>query len=493
MFFLTIDFPSTVSPAMFSSLMWFVPTAAVAVLASSLIGAHVQDQAQLLGVENTSVELRRALSLAEQGRRGDAVNLLEEQAEGGDPHAFFVLGMMALEEDNLKLAEKQYRQAIALGQIRANTHLAQLLLRRGGEDGRREGLERLKIGMANNDGEAFRVMASAIEAGEFGLEKDPARAAILYREGARRGSVEGLCRIAEMLNEGLLTGRKQERQALEIYREAADAGSVRANIYLQGVHLDPSKGPVDRELAWRYGERAVQSGDPDGFFWQGVFWERYGRGEEGPDRLRAKRLFEQASEKGHAEATFRLAQYEKEGVVTPKDLSEARRLFELAATQGNVHALVAWAGMLAKGLGGDQNAPRAFRRLLEVAKQGDPLAMNEVGFWVHEGRGVAEKDPVAAARWFEEASAEGLPAAHTNLGDLHAVGSGVEQDWAKALEHYERAAEGNDILGRLRWAEMTWKGRGREADSEEALAILNPLLLQGVKEARDLAELIRGG
>jgi len=62
----------------------------------------------------------------------------------------------------------------------------------------------------------------------------------------------------------------------------------------------------------------------------------------------------------------------------------------------------------------------------------------------YAGGEAVTKDPLQAAKWYEEAAERGSAAAQTSLGLAYMVGDGVEQDKAKAVTWYKKAARQND-------------------------------------------------
>ena len=57
----------------------------------------------------------------------------------------------------------------------------------------------------------------------------------------------------------------------------------------------------------------------------------------------------------------------------------------------------------------------------------------------HYGYGV-EQDYARAMEWYEKAATSGNPSAMNNIGYMYEYGQGVEQDYAKAKEWYDKSA-----------------------------------------------------
>jgi TPR repeat protein len=101
--------------------------------------------------------------------------------------------------------------------------------------------------------------------------------------------------------------------------------------------------------------------------------------------------------------------------------------------------------------------------------------MINLGLLYANGQGVAQ-DYAKAREWYEKAADKGATSAMINLGLLYANGQGVAQDYAKAREWYEKAADKGDTsaearLEQLPISEAAQAGRYAEAlQLQEALA-----------------------
>ncbi len=85
-----------------------------------------------------------------------------------------------------------------------------------------------------------------------------------------------------------------------------------------------------------------------------------------------------------------------------------------------------------------------------------------------EGDGV-EQDYAKALEWYEKAEEAGDIRAMTNLGWLYEYGNGVEQDYAKALDWYRKAAEAGDARAMTSLGRLYEYGNGVEQDYAKAL------------------------
>jgi TPR repeat protein len=102
--------------------------------------------------------------------------------------------------------------------------------------------------------------------------------------------------------------------------------------------------------------------------------------------------------------------------------------------------------------------------------------MTNLGVLYQNGWGVAQ-DYAKAREWYEKAADKGNTIAMVNLGMLYRNGWGVAQDYAKAREWYEKAAnkgeaEAKAKLEQLPIGEAVGAGRYAEAlQLQEALAV----------------------
>jgi TPR repeat protein len=80
-----------------------------------------------------------------------------------------------------------------------------------------------------------------------------------------------------------------------------------------------------------------------------------------------------------------------------------------------------------------------FAKIQIAAEQGNAQAQHNLGVMYADGQGV-KQDYAAAVQWFEKAAKQGIAQAQTNLGVLYETGQGVKQDYAAARRWYEQAA-----------------------------------------------------
>ena len=123
-----------------------------------------------------------------------------------------------------------------------------------------------------------------------------------------------------------------------------------------------------------------------------------------------------------------------------QDYAKAREWFEKAAGKGERegHDVTSAGFMQRSGRGaGLRQGARVVR---EGRRQGRRERHADLGVLYDNGLGVAQ-DYAKAREWYEKAADKDDAYAMRNLGLLYANGQGVAQDYAKAREWYEKAAD----------------------------------------------------
>lgn len=80
------------------------------------------------------------------------------------------------------------------------------------------------------------------------------------------------------------------------------------------------------------------------------------------------------------------------------------------------------------------------------AEQGDAIAQYNMGTLYYSGKGV-EQDYTKARQWYEKAANQGLADAQVKLGLMYHLGYGVSQNMAAAVEWYGKACDNGLQLG----------------------------------------------
>ena len=102
-----------------------------------------------------------------------------------------------------------------------------------------------------------------------------------------------------------------------------------------------------------------------------------------------------------------------------------------------------------------------------ATNEGNAEAMFNLGLLYANGQGVTQ-DYVRAREWYEKAAEKGFPSAMGNLGVLYHNDQGVAQDYAKAREWYEKAAANGNATAMLNLGQLYEEGWGVAQDYGKA-------------------------
>jgi TPR repeat protein len=138
-----------------------------------------------------------------------------------------------------------------------------------------------------------------------------------------------------------------------------------------------------------------------------------------------------------------------------------------------------------------QEAPPALRAVIVRARRGETQAQVELAQSFLKGQGIG-LDPVAAARWSDEAAAQGDPTAQFILGTLYA--EGIKPNARLAFDWFSAAASRGNVKAMHNLAIAYLNGTGVTQDSQAAAAWFEKAAAAGYRDsAFDLAVLYERG
>ena len=127
---------------------------------------------------------------------------------------------------------------------------------------------------------------------------------------------------------------------------------------------------------------------------------------------------------------------------------------------------------------------KAYAEWIEPAKAGEAPAEHGIGMLYDMGEGVPDKNPKAAAEWYQKAADQNYAPAINNLARLYADGRGVKADPAKAIELWSRAAESGNVTARFNLGVQYANGSGVKKDPAKAAEYLRQAAEGGLAEAQ---------
>jgi len=163
-----------------------------------------------------------------------------------------------------------------------------------------------------------------------------------------------------------------------------------------------------------------------------------------------------------------------------KDSDAALELLAKAASEKDNQAMFELAQYYLE-LGGPEKVDddKAWDWLNKAADAGNPNALASLGSVLFDGKTFGarkiEADPARAVATFSKLADQGVPAGLRTMGELHASGlAGVEKDFAKSLDFFTRAAQGNDASAQVVLAGFYDQGVDVTPDDDKVEVTPNP-------------------
>ena len=171
------------------------------------------------------------------------------------------------------------------------------------------------------------------------------------------------------------------------------------------------------------------------------------------------------------------------------------------ANRGSAKAQNKLGWMFFSGRGVEQDYAKAVECYSEAAEQGKATSQYNLGNMYYKGRGV-ELNYTKAFKWFKKAAAhidqvvrlnmregpiydrpEFAPAQY-NLGVMYAKDQGVRQNYKKAINYYQKAAERGHAEAQYTLGWMYYNGLGVEIDYTEAINCFRKAAYKGYIDAQ---------
>jgi TPR repeat protein len=313
----------------------------------------------------------------------------------------------------------------------------------------------LKAAEAGNAEAAF-YLGVMYENGQGGLAKDDAQALNWYRTAADRGNASG------MRNLGFMYARaKDDAQAVAWWRKAAEAGDAAGMMLLGALYAAGGGGLAkDDAQAVSWWRKAADGGNAASMASLGAMYEN-GRGGLAKDDAQAVSWYRKAADGGNAASMASLgAMYENGRGGLAKDDAQAVSWYRKAADAGDAYALEALKRLAqspptpavpslagARGSNGQNSSPA-------VGTSAEETLISAKKYYALQQYSEALPLLLKAA---EAANAE----AAVYLGVMYANGQGgLAKDDTQALNWYRKAADGGNANGMGNLGRMYQNGRG---------------------------------
>lgn len=325
---------------------------------------------------------------------------------------------------------------------------------------------------------------------DWTFEGSYAAAERLIKEGIKHefGPLIRLLASQKMWGRGMPVN---EREAVELFRRAADRGDVEA-MNLVGWSYETGHGvSVNNEEAFRWYQRSADRGYAEAFLHLG--W-MYGNGIfVAKNDEKATRLYQQAAELGETTAMSNVGWAHKTGSGISKDAGKALYWFQQCANAYNPRCMADLGTFYALGDGVAKDDAKAVTWFREAAKAENPLAMNWLGAMYEKGRSIP-KDLSQAFYWYKKSAERGHANGMLDLSRMYDAGLGVSMDKVEAVRWNRMAAEqghppamqrlggryySGDGVPKNYTEAARWIGKAAETGDSYAMADLGSLYAMG--------------
>jgi TPR repeat protein len=236
------------------------------------------------------------------------------------------------------------------------------------------------------------------------------------KAAANNGDIEAMNAMGFWYEEGWSGLSKDDTQAVNWYRKAAEQGNAFAQNSLGSMYCDGQGLEKNYAQAVNWYRKAAEQGNDVA---QGNLGTMYvtGRGIT-QDYAQAVNWYLKAAEQGEARAQNNLGSMYQDGKGVAQDYTQAVDWFRKAAELGNAVAQKNLGVMYEKGKGVTQDYPQAVEWYRKAAEQGNANAQYILGMIYQNGQGV-EKDLAQAKAWYQKAAVQGNEDAKKALSRLN--------------------------------------------------------------------------
>lgn len=351
-----------------------------------------------------------------------------------------------------------------------------------------EALEWLEVSAEQGNADAQGKLGDMFYCG-LGVAENKEEAAKWYYKAAEQGDPDAQCSLGIMYRNGECFAQSDE-EALKWFSKAAEKGNANAQFFLGNMYREGQGIDQNLEEAIKWYHKAAEQGDSDSQYNLGYIFEN-GEGVE-QNYEKAAKWYHKAAEQGDANAQYSLGLLYKNGQGVTKNYEEAIKWFlksvdnyedscdacqaqreigfmyenGLGVTQ-NYEEAIRW---YCEALWYDEDAGKALDGLEEkMEKEKRQKKEAEASSYLSIGFDCLKKESYdEALKWFLKAANLGNSDAQTNLGVMHAVGQGVNQNSAEAVKWYCKAAEQGNDKAQFHLGNLYRKGQGVKLNYSEA-------------------------
>ncbi len=317
----------------------------------------------------------------------------------------------------------------------------------------------------------------------------------------------------------------KKKQAFELYRKAADLGSVEAQFETGKYYYEVDKS---YDKAFEYFRKASSYSHAEAQYYIGeIYYNGYGRKQsymsaikwyklsaehgfddaiykiglsyiKSNDLKSAKEWLEKAVKAGCGDAKAQLQKVEEatkpksaeELYNEAKALDEQHRydesfdLYKKSAEMGYTKSLFEIALSYYTGIGAEENYQKAFEYFKKAADKNNAEAQYYLGSLYYNGDGV-KQNYTEAVKWYTKGANNRNPDAMNMLGVCYHDGKGIKKNPQQAISWYRKAADKGHDVAQYNLAECYWNGDGIKQNKALAFSLYEKAAEQGHASANN--------
>lgn len=329
---------------------------------------------------------------------------------------------------DLNKALTLFQQAAKAGYVDAIAEVGQLL-RYGTSNASTDPLlaeELLQEAISKGSGQAAFEMGSQFEFGEENKPQDFIKAAEWYQKAVETGYPYAAYRLAELYRLGFGV-EKNTAKASILYELAAADNILPAIVSLADtIFQDPNLTKEGLVRAIQFYQRAADLNDPYSQYMLSEFY-RLGFGVEQNLQASVDWFYRADNISDNARGKYQVAMHLANGIGFAADEARAFEWLMMAANQKYPKALVTLGDWYSQGFYVPKDYTQAHNWYQKAAVQESPEAQYNVALLYYNGQGV-EKNLETAFSWFEKAAKSGVTPAQYQIAEMYYQGLGVKQN-----------------------------------------------------------------
>ena len=383
----------------------------------------------------------------------NAMHYLSQAVEKGYLESYYTLAFCYLRRDEPEDGEKGIELLNTAAE--RGLHVAQVALSGIYHDGKYADKDYDKArywqekALAADLPEAYYQKGISLLCGDM-YEKDSARALEHFRKAVEGGCHDADRYYIDMRWNGNESATDRD-EVVAVYKNLADNDNdVEAQFQLYSLYKDTSYEGYDVQAAGGYLQRSANAGHVKAILYMGL---EYWNGNLFPvDNEKAYHCFVRAKEMGDMTAKYCLAYCYEHGLGVDKDIHKAEELYIQAAEEGEKWGAIGLSNFYIhrEKEGIEPDYDKAIRLLELYLEEENPAIYTQMALTIHskcmKKNAYSWEEEVQAFEWMQKAAEAGHPEAMERLADWYVIGVGTLTDMDEAKQWQQKYIDNGGTL-----------------------------------------------